>query len=349
MENYLHVILTGIAVFPFAALLLTVPYIIYNYHKYGSASGIRVGIVYSFALYLICAYFLVILPLPSVDDVAAMTTPSAQLIPFNFIADIIKESKIEWSKPLTYFSLANRALFTELFNIIMLIPFGMYLRYYFKCSLKKTALFSFFLSLFFELTQLTGLYFIYPRAYRLFDVDDLIANTVGGITGFFAAAPLIKFLPSRSEIDETSFEKGQTISFTRRITSLIIDIFAVITVNIISQAFTGIAKASFPPVLSLIIYFLYFAVFPVFSNGKTLGNYATQTKIADISGKSAEWQQYFIRCAGLSAAVYFPWRIVYYLYEKSFDYAPAGKLFILSAFLGIILYIILAADSYKKN
>ena len=33
-------------------------------------------------------------------------------------------------------------------------------------------IFSFLLSLFFEVTQLTGLYFLYPGSYRLFDVDD---------------------------------------------------------------------------------------------------------------------------------------------------------------------------------
>ena len=36
-----------------------------------------------------------------------------------------------------------------------------------------------FIVIIFELTQLSGLYFIYPRSYRLADVNDLINNTVG--------------------------------------------------------------------------------------------------------------------------------------------------------------------------
>ena len=58
----------------------------------------------------------------------------------------------------------------------MTMPFGVYLRYYFCYHWRKTLQLSFLLSLFFELTQLSGLYFVYPGSYRLFDVDDLIVN-----------------------------------------------------------------------------------------------------------------------------------------------------------------------------
>ena len=99
----------------------------------------------------------------------------------------------------------------------MTIPFGMYLKYYFKCNLKKTILFSFLLSLFFELTQLTGLYFIYPKAYRLFDVDDLLMNTLGGIVGYSLLNLINKFLPTREEIDKKAIEEGKNVSGLRRI------------------------------------------------------------------------------------------------------------------------------------
>ena len=54
-----------------------------------------------------------------------------------------------------------------------------------------------FIVIIFELTQLSGLYFIYPRSYRLADVNDLINNTVGGIVGYWLT-PLFTFLlPTR--------------------------------------------------------------------------------------------------------------------------------------------------------
>lgn len=146
-----------------------------------------------------------------------MTGPRTQLIPFHFICDILKESHFVASDPGSWFSLIiNRAFFQVLFNVVMTVPFGVYLRYYFGCHLKKTLLLSFLLSLFFELTQLSGLYFIYPRNYRLFDVDDLMANTLGGVLGYLLVGPFLKILPTRREIDEASFRRGREVSLARK-------------------------------------------------------------------------------------------------------------------------------------
>lgn len=69
---------------------------------------------------------------------------------------------------------------------------------------------TFCLSLFFELTQLTGLYFIYPRSYRLFDVNDLLHNTLGGVFGYLMTPIFTFLLPTRAEIDEILTKKGLT-------------------------------------------------------------------------------------------------------------------------------------------
>ena len=197
MGVYPEVIRQALIIFPLIAFLITVPYIVYNYRKYGSVLGLRIVIVYSFVLYLLCIYFLVILPLPSREEVLAMNGPRAQLLPFRFMADILKEAEIVPGHVKSWFSVFNGAMFQFLFNVLMLAPFGIYMRYYFKCSFRKTLLLSFLLSLFFELTQLSGLYFIYPRGYRLFDVDDLLANTAGGALGYFILL--------------TALTKGQTV------------------------------------------------------------------------------------------------------------------------------------------
>ena len=93
MHTYLWIIQQAILFFPLLAFLITIPYMLYNYHKYGSIIAIRTLFVYSFVLYLLCAFFLVILPLPEKSKVAMMTSSRAQLIPFTFIKDIIKEAK----------------------------------------------------------------------------------------------------------------------------------------------------------------------------------------------------------------------------------------------------------------
>ena len=192
--NYLSIIKIALIVFPFIAFLVTLPYILKEYHKYGSVYWYRALIIYSFILYLLAAYFLVILPLPSRSEVMAMTSPTTQLIPFNFVTEFIKNSGLVLNNFNTYITaLKSTQFIVPIFNIILTIPFGAYLHYYFKCNFKKTIALAFLLSLFFELTQLTGLYFIYPRGYRLFDIDDLILNTLGGLIGYFLGNILLNF------------------------------------------------------------------------------------------------------------------------------------------------------------
>ena len=241
--GYINSIKTAIFIFPFIALLFTIPFILHQYHKYGSINLFRVLIVYSFILYMITIYFLVILPLPSKNEVVARPD-MIKLIPFGFINDFINETSFVITDPSTYFkAIKEPCFYTVVFNIFMTIPFGMYLRYYFKCNLKKTIIISLILSLFFEITQVTGLYFIYSHPYRVFDVDDLIMNTLGGIIGYCLMGFIDNFLPTRDKIDEESLKAGEKVSGLRRITVFCLDLFLylVIALNVyiaISKMYT---------------------------------------------------------------------------------------------------------------
>ena len=145
-------------------MLFTVPYIAFNYHKYGSVLSMRILVVYSFVLYLLCVYCLVILPLPSQEAVAQMTGPSVQLMPFSFFRDLAKETGFQLARPATYLpALFSNFTLQFVFNIALLVPLGFYLRYYFRRRLFPSVLLALGVSLFFELTQLSGLYGIYPR------------------------------------------------------------------------------------------------------------------------------------------------------------------------------------------
>lgn len=293
METYLEVIKQSLIFFPFVAMLITLPYVIYNYRKYGSVLSLRILIVYSFVLYMMCVYFLVILPLPSVEAVRQMTGPRVQLVPFMFAADIQKDFD---------------AVYQVLFNVLMTVPFGIYMRYYFRCSFKKTLLLSFLLSLFFELTQLSGLYFIYPRSYRLFDVDDLMANTLGGVLGYAVWQPFRRLVPSRKKLDENSFARGKRISVSRRLLAFFVDM---ICLNIAQGALKLIlvllhadrlwellpGAEAFP--LSQVIFYLtallYFAGIPTVWNGQTPGMRFMKMRVADVGEGSLRWYQPMLR------------------------------------------------------
>ena len=269
--GYAEAIKTAILIFPLIAFLFTLPFILHQYHKYGAIHKFRTLIIYSFILYMITIYFLVILPLPSISDV---TKPDKimNLIPFSFVDDFINKSSFIINDPSTYLTaLSSSAFYVAAFNILMTIPFGMYLRYYFKFSFKKVFFFSFCLSLFFELTQLSGLYFIYPYPYRLFDVDDLILNTLGGVLGYFIMGIVDNFLPTRDEIDKQAKELGKTVSGLRRITLFFLDMFIFVIFTIFVSIFTK--KAIY------ISFVIYYVLIPYFKNNQTLGGKFLNVKL----------------------------------------------------------------------
>lgn len=275
--QYISTIKTSIIFFPIIALIFTIPYILKQYHKYGSINKLRTVIVYSFILYMMTIYFLVILPLPDINNLPTNKT-MYNLIPFKFITDIIKETSFNISIPSTYLkALTENCIYVVIFNIFMTIPFGMYLRYYYKASFKKVLLLSFSLSLFFELTQLTGLYFIYPHPYRLFDVDDLILNTTGSVVGYLLFGLVEKYLPSREKIDKDSLEQGKVISGLRRVTYFFLDLFIYIIIYSLVSIFINNIYIKY---LSLGIYYI---LIPCLSNGYTLAGKFLNIKISPIN------------------------------------------------------------------
>lgn len=300
MNAYTEPILWAVLIFPFIAMLFTAPYVLVQYHKYGAIPMIRVGIVYSFILYLIAAYFLVILPLPSQDEVAMMTGPTTQLVPFTFITDFIQNTSFILSDPSTYLkAFTEPYVYQVLYNVLLFIPFGIYLRYYFNCSFKKTLFLSFLLTLFFELTQLSGLYGIYPRSYRLFDVDDLMLNTFGGVIGYLVAAIVIKVLPSRNRIDEISFQKGTKITVWKRLVSFFLDLFLISISNVFVSLFFRIivpnSTRNTQFMISITTFVLHFLIIPVCLNGATLGKKFLNMKLVTLDQQKPKFYQYFVR------------------------------------------------------
>ncbi|MFV0559280.1 MAG: VanZ family protein [Enterococcus sp.] len=80
-------------------------------------------------------------------------------------------------------------------NILLFVPFGFLLKLASNWSNRLCLLLAFFTSLLIELTQFTGLWFVYPMPYRLFEVDDLLLNTLGGLIGILSAKYLMSYLP----------------------------------------------------------------------------------------------------------------------------------------------------------
>lgn len=145
-------------------------------------------------LYLLCILSLVFFPLPSFEEAKELTGYHGRFYFGAFIKDIYNDKSVV-------------SVFQVLFNIAMTVPFGMYLSY--RAGLKKADVIflSLLLSLFFELGQLTGLFFIFKGSYRLFDFDDLMFNTLGGFTGYVLMTKLSKFVRPISDFESKKVER----------------------------------------------------------------------------------------------------------------------------------------------
>ena len=342
--SYFISIKTAIVVFPLIALLFSIPFVLHQYHKYGSINPFRVLIVYSFILYLITIYFLVILPLPNKEEVIYKPN-MIKLIPFGFINDFIRESSFVINDPTTYLkAIKEPCFYTVIFNIFMTIPFGMYLRYYFKCNFKKTLFISFILSLFFELTQLTGLYGLYPYPYRVFDVDDLIMNTLGGIIGYFIMGFVDNFLPTREKIDEDSLEAGEVVSGFRRITMFSLDCFLYILI------FTFISLFISNKYIPLIVFVIYFIIYPYFKNGQTLGSKFLNVRL---EFKKYRFIKITLRIIFLFlyyfGSIFITFTIIFFIANNFNLNATQEFLLLIMAFLGILIFYLINIFALFKD
>ena len=332
MEAYWIPIRTALAVFPLLAAFLTFPYMIVQCRRYGAIPLLRTVILYSFLLYLLCMYFLVILPLPPVDEVARQTGPSVQLLPFQFVRDFLRETKLDIMNPGTYLTALTQNCFLQVIcNIFMFLPFGIYLRYYFRCGLVKTIWISLLVSLFFEFTQLSGLYGIYPRGYRLFDVDDLMLNTWGGMLGYAAAPLLLRLLPSREQLDQNAYLKGRIVTCCRRFAAFLLDWLLIGILLILCMIAVPLLIPALVVVPGFVYAFViagYFILIPWATDGYTPGKWVCRIRITGRNERKPALYQYALR-SGLLYFVLIPLPIIWfcgYIFDVCTGYREKPRL-----------------------
>ena len=291
-------------VFPVLAAFFTIPYAVYQYRKYGSLLVLRVVIVYSFILYMTCAYFLTMLPLPPIAEVARYTSPTMDLVPFHAWTNFWENTSLVLSDPSTYLGAMKEQCFYEpFFNILLLVPLGVYLRYYFRRSWWQAILIGFLVSLSFELIQLSALFGIYPRPYRLFQVDDLINNTFGALVGFWITPVFSFFLPSRDRLDEVSYKRGRTVTYMRRGFAFLFD-WAILTgvLHLAGRVFGSPTLSDMlamdgkrSVVLYIIVIVLYFILLPWLTRGRTIGKFLVGIRLMSENKRPPKLFQYSLR------------------------------------------------------
>ncbi|WP_339292034.1 VanZ family protein [Paenibacillus sp. FSL W8-0187] len=292
MQAYVLPIFVAIAICFLLAFILTLPWAVYQYRKHGYFSFWRTLLILSFIFYGLSAFFLVIFPIPSARNNCASIDPGAIFIqnrPFQFIRDIQRESGFHWAVPSSYIDLlTTRAFYQMFFNVLLLFPLGVFLRYFIKGKAKwfHAALIGFSVSLFFEITQRTALFGFFECPYRIFDVDDLMTNTVGTVLGFILAPMFLVLIPSRETLSEQShfFNNQRKATFGAQLMEVLLNI---IIARVITSFIFGLLKRPgvlVDEIIFAIVFFVVMVVIPVIWKGHTVGSKIVRMRLLPEKG-----------------------------------------------------------------
>lgn len=197
----------AVALWPFVSALLTLPVLAFLYHRENRIRFGSVVVAYGCVLYLLALGCFTLYPMPeNPAEYCATHRLAPQLNPLQFIGDIRADGVT--------------ALLQIGMNVVFFVPLGFMLGRFLNARLRHAALAGFAVSLLIETAQLTGAFHLYPCAYRLFDVDDLIWNTSGALAGYAVAALVNRALPSRAVDDDAIVTEP---GFVRRLVAFCID------------------------------------------------------------------------------------------------------------------------------
>ena len=160
----------ALVLWPVLSFMFTLPILAYLYHRDGRLRfGTFVG-AYLTVLYVCGLGCFTLYPLPQGDAGLGITYGVApNFNPMNFMNDIAKDGL--------------KAVFQLAFNVVFFMPLGFIAGRLLRLRFLPSVLLGLAASLLIEVSQLTGLFGIYPYAYRCCDVDDVITNTLGAALG----------------------------------------------------------------------------------------------------------------------------------------------------------------------
>jgi glycopeptide antibiotics resistance protein len=307
--TYLLPVTTALLLFPLVVLMIMIPAAVVSYRRRGRAGGRTTVVFYSFVFYLLAIAMQTVVPLPSGSGYCTEPSyaSSPQLRPFYFLEVVAQRARGHWSPGAI---LHNPAVWTTVLNVVMLVPLGVFLRYAHRLRFLPTVLLGFGVSLFFELTQLTGLWFVYPCPYRLFSVDDLMLNTAGAAVGWLVAGPLGRILPELDpERDHRRYAAKVTV--TRRLFALITDL---VTYTVLLAFVFGLLtlfgeSLEHRGTLILVLGLVWFVLVPTLT-GSTLGKRAMLLRVRRTSGRRAGPLSLLVRNGILFSPLWLLWLLL---------------------------------------
>lgn len=173
MNNILGSGLIAIVAGGVVAVVAFVPFVAVSYRRRGGLSLPRTLLWVAAAVYFWAIWSYTLWPFPLDDQYACA---GLNLQPFHFVDDIVSELAISQSRGIA-------AVLQVMFNVILFLPLGFLLRVLGGRGILAAGLTGLVVSGIVETSQLTAVWGIFPCPYRVFDVDDLLANTTGALLG----------------------------------------------------------------------------------------------------------------------------------------------------------------------
>ncbi|MCO1657137.1 ElyC/SanA/YdcF family protein [Pseudonocardia humida] len=269
-------------------VLCFVPYLAWTYRRYGTVLPRHAVLIVGGAVYGVALWTYTILPLPQATvEWCAQHAVHAQLHPLQFVADVRAQA--------TGGLLGNAALRQVVLNVALFVPLGILARAMGRWSLGRIALVGFATSSLVEFTQLTGNWGLYPCAYRVFDVDDLLVNTVGALLGGLLATASVHGADFTAAPRETGIGTG------RRLLGMLADVVAVQIAGVAALLLVGLARDPTghwrpPDALAALVTDIMPAtalllVVPMLARGATIGQLATVVRpVGPDGGPPTRWR-----------------------------------------------------------
>jgi len=183
-------------VFGLLAFFFLVPWVHWQYRRYGRWRGWPAVVSVATVLYACSLFAFTTFPFPDTSDPDLCTGAGLrsywQTTPFASLGDVAA-----YATSNGLIDTLTSGVFLQVFiNIVFFVPLGFLLAYRWRRGVLSALGISFAVSLLIEATQGTGLWGLMPCPYRLADVDDLLTNTLGGLVGWVLGWWLIRYLPS---------------------------------------------------------------------------------------------------------------------------------------------------------
>lgn len=230
----------GIALF----VVLLVPVLVAQYRRYGRLSPRRILAVSAVCVYAVAVVAYTFLPLPgSTADCGPRGGARLQLVPFQFLRDIARETRGLG----VVGTLTSGVTLQVVFNVALFVPFGLLVRRFGGRSLAVTTGLGLLLTLAIETTQGTALWGVYDCAWRVGDVDDVLANTLGALVGALLAPRFLSWLPRPEQLAPRRLEPRR-VTPVRRWLGMVVDL-TIYTVGAAVLAFAvraGVQLAGLP-------------------------------------------------------------------------------------------------------